>query len=495
MGDIEHNVCNDGGTMQTPLLESSPAYREACPGCRLEQRKALSPNALPYRDLSIVGLLCLCNSLPISSLFAYVYFMVQDLQIAQSTTQIGTYVGFLGSSLLLGRFMGSTGWGIVADRYGHKPVMYIGSSSTFIFMILFGFSTNYWIALVLRFLTGLANGMTATMRAYGAEICSAEHQAFALSIVATMWAVGLIIGPAIGGYLAQPSEKLPSIFPSGSLFDIYPYALPSLCISVLALAGFILSFWLPESLHTHNISERKMKKGIFSHEKNSNIGSETEEGKEQKLKGEVKDGQKQLWKNRAFIAAVGLNAVWVVHGMAYSEIFPLWASSPEVYGGLAFTTSNVANVLALSGAAMLLFQLFFFPRLTKAFGTIQCVRAFMFLTVPLTAIYPLVARLHGIALWILLILVSVAKNVLTSGTFTGSFILVNNSVAPSCMYFLMDKGEKLDFELLSMGKGRADKNDALEQPSEQIQLMAEFLQELEHELLDLWRVPRRRKNW
>ncbi|MCO5586843.1 hypothetical protein L7F22_040788 [Adiantum nelumboides] len=416
MGDIEHNLGNDSGTIQTPLLESSPTHHEGCPGCWLDERKARTPDALPYKDLSIIGLLCLCNSLPISSLFAYVYYMVQDLGIAKSTTQIGTYVGFLGSSLLLGRFMSSTVWGFVADRYGHKPVMYIGTASTFIFMTVFGFSTNYWIAILSRFLTGLANGITATIRAYAAEVCSTEHQAFSMSIVGTMWGVGLIIGPAIGGYLAQPSEKLPLIFPNGSLFDLFPYALPSLCISALALAGFIMCFWLPESLHTHNTSVKKVSEGFSSIEKNSNGQSEAKEDDKQISKGEVQGGQRQLWKNRGFIAAVSLNAVWVVHGMSYAEIFPLWACSPKMYGGIAFTTSEVANVLALSGTSMLLFQLFFFSPLIRAFGTIECLRAFMFLTVPLTAIYPLIARFHGIVLWILLVLVSAGKNVLSDFT-------------------------------------------------------------------------------
>ncbi|MCO5596035.1 hypothetical protein L7F22_050091 [Adiantum nelumboides] len=126
----------------------------------------------------------------------------------------GGTVPLPGSSLLLGRFMSSTVWGIVADRYGHKPVMYIGTASTFIFMTVFGFSTNYWIAILSRFLTGLANGMTATMRAYAAEVCSIEHQAFSMSIVGTMWGVGLIIGPAFTGcmLLAWNESKFTELF-------------------------------------------------------------------------------------------------------------------------------------------------------------------------------------------------------------------------------------------------------------------------------------------
>ncbi|KAF0889010.1 hypothetical protein E2562_021068 [Oryza meyeriana var. granulata] len=39
--------------------------------------------------------------------------------------------------------------------------------------------------------------------AYAIEVCRPEHEALALSLVSTAWGIGLIIGPAIGGYLSQ----------------------------------------------------------------------------------------------------------------------------------------------------------------------------------------------------------------------------------------------------------------------------------------------------
>ncbi|KAK2424101.1 protein ZINC INDUCED FACILITATOR-LIKE [Trifolium repens] len=38
-----------------------------------------------------------------------------------------------------------------------------------------------------------------------------EHQTIGLSTVSATCGIGLIIGPAIGGYLAQPVEKYPQI--------------------------------------------------------------------------------------------------------------------------------------------------------------------------------------------------------------------------------------------------------------------------------------------
>ena len=40
-------------------------------------------------------------------------------------------------------------------------------------------------------------------QAYAIEIFRDEYQGLALSAVSTAWGIGLIIGPAMGGFLAQ----------------------------------------------------------------------------------------------------------------------------------------------------------------------------------------------------------------------------------------------------------------------------------------------------
>ncbi|KAL0429476.1 UNVERIFIED_CONTAM: protein ZINC INDUCED FACILITATOR 1, partial [Sesamum radiatum] len=64
------------------------------------------------------------------------------------------------SSYMLGRALTSVLWGTIADRYGRKP-------------------------------------------AYACETVREEYQSLALSGVSTAWGAGLIVGPALGGFLAQ----------------------------------------------------------------------------------------------------------------------------------------------------------------------------------------------------------------------------------------------------------------------------------------------------
>ncbi|KAG4971010.1 hypothetical protein JHK85_037431 [Glycine max] len=77
--------------IRQPLLEKK--YYEDCPGCKVDQAKELSKGqGVSIRNLLIIWMVVLCS----------------------------------GSSYMLGRCLTSVLWGIVADRYGRKPVIVIG---------------------------------------------------------------------------------------------------------------------------------------------------------------------------------------------------------------------------------------------------------------------------------------------------------------------------------------------------------------------------------
>ncbi|ESQ40289.1 hypothetical protein EUTSA_v10015125mg [Eutrema salsugineum] len=72
-----------------------------------------------------------------------------------------------------------------------------------------------------------------------------EYQGLALSAVSTAWGIGLIIGPALGGFLAQPAKQYPSLFSEESVFGKFPYFLPCLAISCFAFLVTIISLRIP----------------------------------------------------------------------------------------------------------------------------------------------------------------------------------------------------------------------------------------------------------
>ncbi|TVU50739.1 hypothetical protein EJB05_02127 [Eragrostis curvula] len=220
------------------LLLLPAAAVEGCPGCAMERRNARSNGRIPYKEFFFVGVTTLASSLPITCLFPFIYFMVRDFHIAKTEEDIEFYAGFLAASYMVGRGFAAIFWGMIADRIGRKPVIAFSILSVVIFNTLFGLSTTYWMAIAIRLVLGALNGLLAPIKAYCVEVCQTEHQALGISVVNTAWGLGVIVGPALGGYLAQPADKYPHMFPKNSIFGRFPYLLP--CLSVSSFAAIVL---------------------------------------------------------------------------------------------------------------------------------------------------------------------------------------------------------------------------------------------------------------
>ncbi|KAG5034819.1 hypothetical protein AAZX31_04G116600 [Glycine max] len=401
-------------TFEKPLLKKN--YHENCPGCKVDQAKELKKD-VSFRNLSYIWLAVLCGTLPVASFFPFVYFMVKDFNIAETEEDISTYAGYVGSSMMLGRSLTSILWGMISDRYGRKPVIIIGIITVVIFNTLFGLSTNLWMAVSMRFLLGCLNGLLGPIKAYATEIFREEEQALGLSTVVAAWGVGLVIGPALGGYLAQPVLKYPHIFPKGSFWDRFPYFLPCFIISAFAFASAIACIWLPETLHNHKDSIESTK----------NVEA-LEVGSSEADKDRMIQRDKSIFRNWPLMSSIIVYCIFSLHDVAYQEVFSLWALSPLRLGGLNFTTDNVGNVLAISGVAILIFQLTLYRSVQKACGPINLVRITGVLSIPLLQCFPFMTMLSGFTLDIVINIASILKNVMIETIATSLFLLQNKAV-------------------------------------------------------------------
>eukprot|EP00752_Nemacystus_decipiens_P005351 g4852.t1 len=203
----------------------------------------------PWAPLIAISSCLLTNTVAIASLSTYMGVYVQSILGLPSQNSAGYYTSWLQSSFTVGGLLSSYAWGMFADRFGRKPVMVIGTIAACVFSITFGLSTTLSSAMVSRFLFGLGNGMVPNARIMIVELLEPEDAVIGIALLPGSRAVGSIIGPIIGGLLAQPAVMYPSIFSSTGFFARYPFLLPNLAVALVALVALpLVLFTLPETL-------------------------------------------------------------------------------------------------------------------------------------------------------------------------------------------------------------------------------------------------------
>ncbi|KAL6607028.1 hypothetical protein ACP70R_042681 [Stipagrostis hirtigluma subsp. patula] len=328
---------------------------------------------------------------------------------------------------MFGRALTSVMWGIVADKYGRKLVIVISLVSVVIFNSLFGLASSYWMALLTRGLLGFMCGMLGPIKAYATEVCRKEYNHMALSVfvdhqVSSSRCIGLIIGPAIGGYLAQPADKYPSIFSKKSVFGRFPYFLPCMCISLLGITALFACFWLPETLHTHT-EDTVLAYSVETVEEPF-AAADAQESR-YVPRG---DGFVHLFTNWPLMSAITVYCIFSLQDVAYAEVFSLWAVSDRTHGGLGFSSKDVGSVLAISGIFLFLYQILIYPAVAKSIEHLTLARTVAILTLPLLSSYAFMHGLSGFILYLVINCASFLKNAFTVTTITVFNILMNEAV-------------------------------------------------------------------
>jgi MFS family permease len=140
-------------------------------------------------------------------------------------------------------------WGVIADKYGRRPALLYGLAGSAVAATLFGFSPSFLMAILARFLWGFLNGNVGVSKTYIAEILDDTNAAKGMALFGVVGGVGRFIGPLIGGYLSSPADQY-KIF-RHTVFDSYPFSLPSLVVAFNCLAILIFAYYeLQETLRS-----------------------------------------------------------------------------------------------------------------------------------------------------------------------------------------------------------------------------------------------------
>ncbi|PSR97619.1 major facilitator superfamily domain-containing protein [Coniella lustricola] len=212
-----------------------------------KQKEAVSWNDLPHKQqLLVIVLTRLSEPLVQTSLQSYMFYQLKWFDPALPDSVISSQAGILHASFTGAQLFTAMLWGRVADssRFGRKTVVLIGLMGTMLSCLGFGFSTTFWQALVFRSLGGITNGNVGVLRTMISELVrEKKYQQRAFVLLPMTFNIGVIVGPILGGLLADPAKTYPSLFGESELLRRFPYALPNL-VSALFLVTAALSAWL-----------------------------------------------------------------------------------------------------------------------------------------------------------------------------------------------------------------------------------------------------------
>ena len=124
-------------------------------------------------------------------------------------------------------------WGRLSDRLGRRPFIVAGLFASAVSYLIFGLAGSLLMLFVSRIAAGAAGGTISVAQAYVADATGPDDRAHGMGMLGAASGLGVLIGPAIGGYFSEFGYSVPGYIAAG------------LC----AINGIAAVLFLPESRH------------------------------------------------------------------------------------------------------------------------------------------------------------------------------------------------------------------------------------------------------
>jgi MFS transporter, DHA1 family, tetracycline resistance protein len=142
---------------------------------------------------------------------------------AQSFDAPAWQVPWMFTAFSIGNFFAEPFWGRLSDRIGRRPILIGTIFCSGLGFAALAFAPNFWVVLVIRLLQGLTTGNLSTIQGYIADVTPPQDRAGRMGYVGAAFGVGFVMGPAVGGLLANPDSgsagfRLPLLIAAGLSF-------------------------------------------------------------------------------------------------------------------------------------------------------------------------------------------------------------------------------------------------------------------------------------
>ncbi len=171
------------------------------------------------RNLYIVWFGCFLTGAGFSLIMPFLPLYVEELGIKDHES-LNLWTGVAFSITFLFSAIAAPFWGKLSDRKGRKLMLLRSALGMAIVMVLIGFAQNIWQLLILRALLGVLGGFVPNANALIATQVPVKKSGWALGTLSTGAVSGALIGPLIGGILADLYGLRPVFFITAAVLFI-----------------------------------------------------------------------------------------------------------------------------------------------------------------------------------------------------------------------------------------------------------------------------------
>ncbi|KIK66115.1 hypothetical protein GYMLUDRAFT_158193 [Collybiopsis luxurians FD-317 M1] len=382
------------------------------------QARTRARTPLPWRQLSVLFWIQLAEPLSAMVIYPFINKMVNDLPITGGDeARMGYYAGLIESLFSIAQALTVLYWSRLSDRIGRKPVILIGLGGLTLSLGLFGISTTFGALVFSRCLSGALNGNAGVMKSMMGEITDETNVAQAMALMPVIWNTGATVGPVIGGWLSNPHERFPLLFP-GNFWATYPYALPCFTIALYCAGTWVVTFfYLEESMKLHHPIADSSEPGTGTLTPSSHHPSQLP--------------LSQVLTPRVRIAIASYTFLAFLD-IALRALQPLFLTASPSFGGLGFSVPLVGTCLAAFFIASGIYQALAFAPMYDWMGPKRIYIVSMWVFIPIYVLFPMMRASLGegevanIVTWVELALQIVLYIIMDMG-FSSALIYIRGS--------------------------------------------------------------------
>ncbi|RPB09501.1 MFS general substrate transporter, partial [Morchella conica CCBAS932] len=362
-------------------------------------------------QLTLLALCRFVTAMSQTSVLSYLYYFLGSLDTSQSPGDLARRAGYLASAFASCMFLTGWFWGRMADSIGRKKVVLTGLTATAVACLVFGFSESYSGLIVARCLAGLMDGNIAVLRTMITEtVADKKYHSRAFIIPPLGFNLGAVIGPLLGGMLANPtSETSPAskLFGPGTFWGgkdgvawmlRWKYALPNVVSAVLiAIVVAMCFFFLEETLETQKRetdagpSIRKWLKSFFPSKYQAVPSSDTGLETTSLLHSHSPSPSPppkaptlhKIWTRNVKLTVLS-SALLPLHMATFLHLWAVFLSAPrsttaphlpiKFTGGLGLSPATIGLVLSLFGMFGIAVQVIAYPPIAQHLGILTVYR-------------------------------------------------------------------------------------------------------------------------